>query len=215
MSQQEIESLFGDKPVDTSAAVPSEGKSVTDVFAEGSKSEAPTIASTLMQPFHGFNVGLANVIGAPVDLVNWSMKQAGLPVSEKPFLGSGYVAERMGEAGVTPEKFPPKNLTERMLRAGGEGVAYAVAPQAGVEVAGMRAAGIPLRELYGAPKGPFVQPTKPPTGVTFGETAEKVFGARKDLLLQQAKTSLPILAVALALSSQWRTCQTLGSLLLA
>jgi hypothetical protein len=65
-----------------------------------------------------------------------------------------------------------------MLRAGGEGVAYAVAPQAGVEVAGMRAAS--------------ALPKRPPSGITAGETAEKVFGARKPGSL--AATSENVLA---------------------
>ena len=176
MSQQEIESLFGDKPSEAAAA-PSDGKSYTDVFAEGSKSEPPTIAGTLMQPFHGFNVGLANVIGAPVDLVNWSMKKVGIPTAEKPFLGSEYVSERMRDVGVTPEKFPAKNLTERMLRAGGEGAAYALLPQAGVETTAART---------------FGRAAEGPTGITARETAEKIFGARKPGSL--AATSENILA---------------------
>jgi hypothetical protein len=177
MSQQEIESLFGDKPAETSAT-PAGGKDHTEIFAEGSKEQPTTVAGTLMQPFHGFNVGLSNVIGMPVDLVNWGMKKVGLPVSEKPFLGSDYVSERMADIGVTPEKFPAKNAAERALRAGGESVAYALAPQAGVEVAGMRAAG--------------ALPKRPPSGITVGETAEKVFGARKPGSL--AATSENVLA---------------------
>ena len=99
----------------------------------------------------------------PVDIVNWGMKKAGLPVSEKPFLGSEWTKERLADVGVAPEKFPAKTMAERILRAGGEGAAYAILPQAGVEAAGMRAAALP-KTL--------------PEGITTGETARLIFGAR-------------------------------------
>ena len=163
MSQQEIDALFGGAPNGT-AAVPDGAANIESLFAEGSKSEPTTVAGTLMQPFQGFNAALPNIIGMPVDIVNWGMKKAGLPVSEKPFLGSDWTRERLGDVGVTPEKFPAKTMTERMLRAGGEGAAYAIFPQAGVEAAALRAA-------RGLPK-------PAPTGITAGETARAVFGAR-------------------------------------
>jgi hypothetical protein len=94
----------------------------------------------------------------PVDLVNWAMKKAGLPASEKPFMGSEFIR------GLLPEKIEPRNALERALQAGGEGAAYALFPQAGVEAAGMRAAA--------------ALPKAAPTGITAGETARAVFGAR-------------------------------------
>lgn len=36
----------------------------------------------------GFNDAVAGTVGAPVDAVNWAMRQAGLPSSQKPFGGS-------------------------------------------------------------------------------------------------------------------------------
>jgi hypothetical protein len=46
-------------------------------------------AATMVEsPFVGFNRGLANVAGAPVDVANWAMGKVGLPVSEAPFGGS-------------------------------------------------------------------------------------------------------------------------------
>jgi len=43
----------------------------------------------------GMNVGLANVLGAPVDIVNLGLRTAGLPVSEQPFLGSAFIREKL------------------------------------------------------------------------------------------------------------------------
>ena len=144
MDQATIDALFGGQaaPTPPQGGAPATSRvPVEDLFAEGSKSEPPTLANTLIQPFAGFNEGAAKFIGMPVDVVNWLGKQAGLPVSEKPFMGEDFIRERMGDVGIKPEQFPAKNLADRMLRAGGEGVSYALAPQLGVEAAALRGAG--------------------------------------------------------------------------
>jgi len=172
MDQRTIELLFGGKgsqpSADTRTTVEASGEITPpretgnvplDVLAgQGAPKAEPTAGTTAVAPFVGFNQGLT-AIGMPVDIINWGLKQVGLPASEKPFMGSEFIREML------PQKIEPRNALERSLQAGGEGVAYALIPQAGVEIAGMRAA-TPLIKA-------------PPTGVTLGETAQKVFGARR------------------------------------
>ena len=163
MSQQEIDNLFGGEPAAPSAPIPG-GADVHDIFAEGSKQEPTSMFNTAAQPFSGFNEGMMKAIGMPVDIVNWGMRKVGLPVSEKPFMGEDYIREKAGSVGIKPEEYPAKNLAERMLRAGGEGAAFALAPQAGLEATAARTLG---------------QAAKSPVGITARETAEKVFGASR------------------------------------
>ena len=166
MDQATIDALFGGQEAPApprGGASPTSRVPIEDLFAGGSRSEPPTLANTLIQPFAGFNEGAAKLIGMPVDIINWLGKQAGMAVSEKPFMGEDFIRERMGDVGIKPEQFPAKNLGDRMLRAGGEGVAYAVAPQAALEATGARVLGAAA---------------KSPAGITGRETLEKVFGAR-------------------------------------
>ena len=190
MDQATIDALFGgqEAPAPPRGSAPATSRvPIEDLFAAGSKSEPPTLANTLIQPFAGFNEGAAKLIGMPVDIINWLGKQAGMAVSEKPFMGEDFIRERMGDVGIKPEQFPAKNLADRMLRAGGEGVSYALAPQVGIEAAALRGAG------RGAQTGVARsgeadrlaevarragKEVKAPPGITARETLEKVFGAR-------------------------------------
>ena len=88
-----------------------------------------------MQPFSGFNTALANAAGLPADVAAYAMRKAGIPVGEKPVMGSEWIKEKLGT-----EQFPPRSATERALRAGGEGVGYALVPQAALEATAARAA---------------------------------------------------------------------------
>lgn len=161
MDEQSIEDLFraAPQPSRPQAAASTGGIDIEEAFREGSSSLQPTKESTAIAPFVGFNIGLRNLMGMPVDIVNWTLRQAGAPTSERPFMGSEFLKEYF------PGKIEPRSGLERALQAGGEGVAYALLPQAGVEIAGMRA-------LSAIPKAP-------PAGITAGETAQKVFGARQ------------------------------------
>ncbi len=47
----------------------------------------------------GFNTGLANVLGAPVDATNWLLDKIGVPTSDKPFLGSDSIKSGLDTAG--------------------------------------------------------------------------------------------------------------------
>lgn len=141
------------------APAPVEGAAVEELFKEPVALEQPTLASTAIAPFVGFNRAISHIVGWPVDLTMWSLRQAGVKTPEKPFLGSEFVKDYL------PKPIEPRSTTERVLQAGGEGAAYALIPQAGLEVLGMRAA------------APLIK--APPTGITVGETAQKVFGARR------------------------------------
>lgn len=162
MEEQSIEDLFRSPAAPSSPPPRRESAPVGDVedlFKTQTESLQPSIASTAIAPFVGFNTGLRNAIGMPVDLTMWSLRQAGVKTPERPFLGSEFLKDYF------PEKIEPRSAVERALQAGGEGAAYALAPQAGVEIAAMRAAPALARSA--------------PSGVTLGETAQKLFGARR------------------------------------
>lgn len=84
-------------------------------------------------PFVGFNKGVADALGTPVDLINAGLRAVGVPVSDKPFLGSESIKRGMGLVGANPDEAPaPQNGAEKLLRAAGTGVGQAV----GLEMAG-------------------------------------------------------------------------------
>jgi hypothetical protein len=177
MDEQNIEDLFrapSQSPAQPNAAPPSVGGAgIEDLFREETSSLQPTWLSTATAPLAGFNIGARNLMGMPVDIVNWTLRQAGAPVSERPFMGSEFLKDYF------PEKVEPRGGIERALQAGGEGAAYALAPQAGLEIMAARAA------------APLIKSA--PTGVTAKETAQKLFGARQS-------GSLPATAENIALN---------------
>lgn len=89
-----------------------------------------TLGTTAVAPFVGFNRGLANTIGAPVDLVNFGLRKAGLPVSDTPFGGSESIKRGLGLVGANPDDLKPASTTEKLLQGAGEGLAGAVVPEA-------------------------------------------------------------------------------------
>lgn len=93
-------------------------------------------------PFVGFNRGLANVAGAPVDVANWAMGKVGLPVSEAPFGGSESIKRGLGLIGANPDEHKPNNTTERILQAGGEGAAGMLVPAGAMTAAGSKFAAV-------------------------------------------------------------------------
>jgi hypothetical protein len=94
----------------------------------------------------GLNKGaVADTLGAPVDAVNWGLRKLGLPVSDKPFMGSGWLTDKMTDAHmVQPTRGWDKTEHFGELVGSGLGMAAtggAVAPLA--EGAGMmRTAGV-------------------------------------------------------------------------
>lgn len=99
----------------------------------------------------GLNDALYTVAGAPVDAARWVLNQAGAqaraisgaPVQEiQPGPGgSDWIARQFQNVGVNnPANVTPANTAEKIARAAGEGVGYAVAPEA--VIAGLGRAGV-------------------------------------------------------------------------
>lgn len=86
----------------------------------------------------GFNRGVAQTIGAPVDLATWAMKKAGIyPSGENapaPFLGSEWI-----EKHALPTPLPIHNELESALQGAGAGAASAIIPVGGAASLGERA----------------------------------------------------------------------------
>lgn len=68
------------------------------------------------------NRGIATTLGAPVDLVNRGLGAVGVPVSDRPFLGSEMIADTMGVAGIRSAEAgaQPDTLGEYIGRGMGE-----------------------------------------------------------------------------------------------
>lgn len=97
----------------------------------------------------GFNEGLGNTLGAPVDLMNAALglgmkgvnaiAGTNLRPSEKPFLGSRYINEAMGPAIQPPSADPSKQVLRRVAKSVG-GAAIPAMGAAGGAVAPIRTA---------------------------------------------------------------------------
>lgn len=88
------------------------------------------------------NEGIADTLGAPVDLVNMGLTAVGVPTSEKPFLGSEFIREGMHSVGIgqTDESYAPRSTVEQYTQAGARGVGQAALPIGGTIAAGSRLA---------------------------------------------------------------------------
>ena len=84
--------------------------------------EEPRIDQKAAATIQNFNIGLANTLSAPVDMVSNLMKAAGVISPEtKPFLGSEQVREFFTNIGATPEVGKEqKGVAARALRIAGE-----------------------------------------------------------------------------------------------
>ena len=98
----------------------------------GSKGVKPTQStgwSKATQVPAGFNEGLANALGLPVDLVAGALRMAGAPIGETPFGGSASIKKGMGFIGANPDAIPISGDAEKYLRAAGRGAGEAVTMQ--------------------------------------------------------------------------------------
>ena len=109
----------------------------------------------------GFNVGLAEMAGLPVDLMNWGLSHVGLG-SEKPVMGSRWIKE--GVESVSPEMFArgPDDTLGRVINRVGEEIGASVLPAAGIAGAALKR-GVPAvagasRSLPGAVADTVVNP---------------------------------------------------------
>lgn len=99
-----------------------------------------TLGSVAKQVPTGFNQALATTAGAPVDAATWLMNHSlsrmlgihNAPKIEKPFGGSDSIKSAMGLIGANPDNAPAKNTAERIARGTGEGLGYAMGPEAAV-----------------------------------------------------------------------------------
>jgi hypothetical protein len=91
----------------------------------------------------GINTGLSTVLGAPVDAMNWALSKVGVPVSDKPFLGSesiksgldtvgGAASRAIGGEGkrLTYDRIEDLPPIERPFAIGGEAIGSSIVPAA-------------------------------------------------------------------------------------
>jgi len=110
---------------------------VTDALKKSNQTVQPNIYSTVEAPFVGFNRGLANTLGFPVDVTTGALNLA-LPEEyeiKKPFLGSESIMGGMGLIGADPREHEPRGAIERSLQSAGEAGASVALPAAGVSAA--------------------------------------------------------------------------------
>ena len=81
----------------------------------------------------GFNETLADVAGAPVDLMTWGLNKIPGVDIKVPFGGSTSIKHGMGYLGINPEDQPAQTGPEQIARAMGGGAAALVAPEAAVQ----------------------------------------------------------------------------------
>lgn len=116
--------------VPLSGEAPAAPKGIEDIV--GSKGVQPTQStgwSKATQLPAGFNEGLANTLGLPVDLVASVLRTAGAPIGETPFGGSASIKKGMGLVGANPEDIPISGTAEKYIRAAGRGAGEAVGMQ--------------------------------------------------------------------------------------
>lgn len=121
------------------SSTPAEATATTDPNSRGFLDQASYLPA-------GARSGFSKLLGLPVDLVNAGMSMAGLPVSDKPFLGSKSIDNALLLNGLIPDVRPPSTTTERMLHRVGEEVG-ATAPIIGGAVQAGRAGVEAAREL--------------------------------------------------------------------
>lgn len=90
--------------------------------------DVPQATSGFEQGMSGLNEGLANAIGAPVDLVSKGLGKIGLPQSDMPIGGSesikGLFQMISGDSAISDAE--PQTMTQRVLRRGGQEVGAAI-----------------------------------------------------------------------------------------
>lgn len=170
---------FGGKPDNAPSEAPAPAPAAQEeppvslfkAFEEGSKSAQPTTTSTALSPFVGFNQGLVSLAGGPVDLANWALSKAGVPVSEVPIGGSESIKRALDVINANPyaERFEPKSTTEKLLQAGGAGAGQALG------LAAAAPAVVPRIAAYAPRTGEFLEAItsmRAPTGTAAAPAAE-------------------------------------------
>jgi hypothetical protein len=95
--------------------------------------EAPSALSDVaMQVPTGFNEGLANTVGAPVDAVSWAMRKAGLPIPDNAVGGSQSIKNALGYIKANPDNAPAQTTAGKFARSAGDMASQAILPEAAV-----------------------------------------------------------------------------------
>lgn len=102
----------------------------------------PTGQNVVTRHMGALNEGIADVVGAPVDLVNSGLTFAGLPMSRKPIMGSDWVRDQMHALGIgqVDVSYAPRSNAERYTQAAARGTGQAVVPIGGTLSVGGRLA---------------------------------------------------------------------------
>lgn len=110
-----------------------------DVTGEPVLRDGPGV---VVRSLGAFNEGLADLLGAPVDLVNAGLGAIGVPVSDRPFLGSESIREGMRSVGIGQfdDSYSPRTDAERYAQAFARGTGQAALPIGGQLAAGGRLA---------------------------------------------------------------------------
>jgi len=150
-----------------SGEAPAAPRGIEDIV--GSKGIKPTQStgwSKATQAPAGFNEGLANTLGLPVDLVAGALRMAGAPMGDTPFGGSASIKKGMGLIGANPDAIPISGDAETYIRAAGRGAGEAVGMQGtvggltrmGLDVVAPKTADV-LNKMMGA-RAPITGPDK-------------------------------------------------------
>lgn len=86
----------------------------------------------------GTNEGISGILGAPVDAANWAMGKVGLPVSDRPMMGSQWIRDQQARYGGSPDQIQANTAAERIARGVGSGVSSTLVPAAGAEALGAK-----------------------------------------------------------------------------
>jgi hypothetical protein len=106
------------------ASTPAPTPSLTDTIMSGADSALGTAAYVP----RGVRRGVANIAGFPVDAMNAGLSLIGVPVSQKPVMGSKYLDDALGGFGMLPDIPPPSTAAQRVLGRVGEEVGAAAVP---------------------------------------------------------------------------------------
>jgi hypothetical protein len=200
----QFDGLRGPSPPPSLASPPSDQNffaQFDDLRDSETKSSAWSIARQLPA---GFNEGLADVAGAPVDATTWALNRipaavnyaAGrevLPSIKRPFLGSESLKAGMGVIGANPDDVPASTAGERIARGVGGGVAAMLAPEAAVSMiarAGPAAARAmePLAKIVGRSETPADLATTAAVGAASGAGGEAAAEVAPDQYKPLART---------------------------
>lgn len=98
--------------------------------------EPSTLKDVAMQIPTGFNEGLADTVGAPIDALSWALRKAGLPIPASAFGGSQSIKNGLGLINANPDNAPAQTTAGQFARTAGGTVASSMIPEAAVATMG-------------------------------------------------------------------------------